>query len=487
MIDRNGANVKDDPFCSILLNLLKPACRIQQGFTSISQYGLSFIHLSDTMKSMPSARIRDDALAIFQAGLKAVDSANAVRKHVRIQKDILTVGDKTYDLGQYADVYVIGAGKASAEMARPLEEILGDHLRSGVVNVKYGHSRPLRRVEVNEAGHPVPDEAGLRGTDKVKDILGRTGDRDLVIFLLSGGGSALLPSPAAGLTLDDKQRLTQLLLESGADIREINAIRKHVSAVKGGQLARLAFPSTLVSLILSDVIGDRLDSIASGPTVPDGTTFSDCLRILEKYGLAAKIPPAVRDHLERGARGEVEETPKPGDPAFLRTQNLIVGSNIQALLAAREKAVTLGYNCLILSSTIEGETRDVARMHAALAREILASGHPVRRPACLISGGETTVTIHGRGLGGRNQEFALDGLDDIVVLSGGTDGTDGPTDAAGAIAGGATVGRAKALGLAAADYLRENDSYHFFKPLGDLLMTGPTLTNVMDLRLVLVG
>ena len=441
---------------------------------------------------MPSARIRDDAISIFQAGLKAVDAANAVRRHVRLEGEILTVGDKRYNLGDFSGVYVIGAGKAAAEMARPLEEIVGDHLISGVVNVKYGHARPLRRIEVIEAGHPVPDQAGLRGAEKVKELLGLTGESDLVIFLLSGGGSALLPSPAPGLTLDDKQRLTQLLLESGADIREINTIRKHISAVKGGQLARLAFPATLVSLILSDVIGDRLDSIASGPTVPDVTTFSDCFQVLDKYALADKIPSALFEHLSKGTRGEVEETPKPGDPAFERTQNLIVGSNTQALLASEEKAKALGYNSLILSSSIEGETREIARMHAALAREILASGHPVPRPACLISGGETTVTIRGKGLGGRNQEFALagaialDGLENVVILSGGTDGTDGPTEAAGAIADGATVVRARELGLEAAAYLRENDSYHFFEPLGDLLMTGPTLTNVMDLRVVLV-
>ena len=442
---------------------------------------------------MTSTGIRQDALAIFQAGFRAVDAANAVRKCVRLEKNILSVGDKRYDLSRYDAVYIIGAGKASAAMAGCLEDLLGDRIRSGVINVKYGHGRPLRRIEIIEAGHPVPDEAGLRGTEKIKETLRRTGEKDLVVFLLSGGGSALLPSPAPGLTLDDKQRLTRLLLESGADIQEINALRKHISAVKGGQLARLAFPSTLVSLILSDVIGDRLDSIASGPTVPDNTTFQDCLRILEKYGLARKIPRAVLDHLEKGAKGEVEETPKPGDPAFARAQNLIVGSNIQALLAAEDKAKALGYSCLILSSSIDGETREIARMHAALAREIFASGHPVPRPACLISGGETTVTVHGHGLGGRNQEFALaaaialDGLEDVVVLSGGTDGTDGPTDAAGAIADGETVRRARSLGVEAADSLRNNDSYHFFEPLGDLLITGPTLTNVMDLRLILVG
>lgn len=469
--------------------IIQPARMVFSGWPA----ELLFPLFSDSMKQMFSTRIRDDAVSIFQAGLKAVDAANAVRKYVRLEKDILSVGDKRYDLSAYDAVYIIGAGKASAEMARPLEELLGNRIRSGMINVKYGHGRPLQRIEVNEAGHPVPDESGLRGAEKIKETLRRTGEKDLVVFLLSGGGSALLPSPAPRLTLGAKQRLTQLLLESGADIREINTVRKHVSAVKGGQLARLAFPSTLVSLILSDVIGDRLDSIASGPTVPDNTTFGDSLRILEKYALRNRIPDAILDHLEKGARGELEETPKPGDPAFARAQNLIIGSNLQALLAAEKKAESLGYNGLILSSSIEGETREIARMHAALAREIQASGHPVPRPACLISGGETTVTIRGKGLGGRNQEFvlaaaiALDGLNDVAVLSGGTDGTDGPTDAAGAVADGATVGRARALGLEAAHFLRDNDSYHFFEPLGDLLTTGPTLTNVMDLRLILVG
>jgi hydroxypyruvate reductase len=364
-------------------------------------------------------------------------------------------------------------------------------LRSGIINVKYGHARPLRRISVNEAGHPVPDRAGLRGTHQIIDLLSRTGDQDLVIALLSGGGSALLPAPAPGLTLENKQRTTQRLLASGATIQEINAVRKHISAVKGGRMARLAYPSTLISLILSDVVGDSLESIASGPTVPDSTTFSDCLRILRKYNITSKIPPEVRRYLEKGAGREVEETPKADDPAFARTQNLIIASNIQALLAAKAEAVVLGYHSLILSSFIDGETREIARMHAALAREILTRGNPVRRPACLISGGETTVTVRGRGLGGRNQEFALaaaiaiDGLRDVLLLSGGTDGTDGPTDAAGAMADGETVERARALGMEAEHYLRENDSYHFFKPLGDLLITGPTFTNVMDLHIIL--
>jgi len=446
-----------------------------------------------SLQKMSPSRLKKDALAIFRAGLKAVDPAAALKKHVRRSRNQLTVGAKSYSLANFDEISVIGFGKASAAMAGPVEEMLADRLRSGIINVKYGHALPLRRITVNEAGHPVPDRAGLRGTRQIMELLGRTGEKDLVFVLISGGGSALLPAPAPGLTLEDKKRTTQRLLESGAAIQEINAVRKHLSAVKGGRLARLVYPSTLISLILSDVIGDSLESIASGPTVPDSTTFADCLGILGKFGLIREIPAAVLNHLNRGAQGQVEETPKVGDPVFVRTQNLIIGSNKQALLAAKEKAEALGYNSLLLSSFVEGETREVAGMHAALAKEILASGHPVRRPACLISGGETTVTICGRGLGGRNQEFtlaaaiAIDGLTDAVILSGGTDGTDGPTDAAGAIADGTTVSRARTSGIEPERYLRENDSYHFFQPLGDLLITGPTFTNVMDLRLVLVG
>jgi glycerate 2-kinase len=361
-----------------------------------------------------------------------------------------------------------------------------------LVNTKYGHSVPLKRVQVIEAGHPVPDEEGFRGARQIVQILERTDEKDLIFFLISGGGSALLPYPAEGITLEDKQTVTRILLEVGASIHEINALRKHLSLVKGGRLARLAFPSTLVSLILSDVIGDDLDSIASGPTVPDHSTFDDCLNILEKYRIFDRIPPAVAEIFRKGARGEIEETPKPGNPVFERTQNLIIGSNIMAVEAAAKKAEKLGYNTLILSTFIAGETRDVAGVHAAIAREILSSGNPLKRPACVLSGGETTVTICGKGKGGRNQEFSLaaaldiNGLENIVVLSAGTDGTDGPTDAAGAIAEGATVSRARKLGMDPGHYLRENDSYNFFKALGDLIVTGPTNTNVMDLRIVLV-
>jgi glycerate 2-kinase len=441
---------------------------------------------------MKLSEAREHAQAIFQAGVKAVDPVTAVKKHVTLRDGRLMVGDRVYELSSMDDVYVFGAGKAAAAMALAVEEILGERVSSGLVNTKYKHGLPLNKVRVIEAGHPVPDEAGYRGACQIVELLEKAGEKDLVIFLISGGGSALLPYPAEGLTLEDKQEVTRVLLDSGATIHEINALRKHLSQVKGGRLAQAAYPSVLLSLILSDVIGDDLDSIASGPSVPDHTTFSDCLRIVDKYGLKPKMPSAVMEIFEKGARGEIEETPKPGDPVFERTQNLIVGSNIQALRAAEQKAADLGYNTLILSSFVEGETREVAKVHAAIAKEILSSENPVGRPACLISGGETTVTIRGRGWGGRNMEFVLAsaidiaGLKDVVVLSAGTDGTDGPTDAAGAVADGTSVPRAGEKGLDPVQYLRENDSYHFFESLDDLIVTGPTRTNVMDLRLVLV-
>ena len=441
---------------------------------------------------MNIAQARKDALAIFQAGVEAVDPAQAIKNHLKFEENHLIVGEKTTDLSGFDRISVIGAGKASAAMARAMEEILDERLNFGLVITKHNHALPLDKVHVIEAGHPVPDEAGFRGARQIVRFLEQVDEKDLVFFLISGGGSALLPYPHEGLTLEDKQDVTKILLEVGANIHEINTLRKHLSRVKGGRLAKVAYPATLISLILSDVIGDDLDSIASGPTVPDQTTFADCLRILDKYQITDRLPSVVVDILKKGTRGQVEDTPKAGDPAFERTQNLIIGSNILAVKAAEKKAGELGYNPLILSTFIEGETRDVARVHAAIAKEILSSGNPIKRPACVISGGETTVIIHGKGKGGRNQEFSLaaamdiHGLGNVVVLSGGTDGTDGPTDTAGAIADGTTISRARKLGLNPDHYLHENDSYHFFEALNDLIITGPTYTNVMDLRVVLV-
>jgi glycerate 2-kinase len=438
--------------------------------------------------------LRRHALDIFKASLKAADPAEAVLRHVRVDSGTLIAGRTRYPLSQIKNIYVVGAGKAGAAMARAVERLLGKRIAAGIVNVKYGHTAPLRRIRLVECGHPVPDQAGVDGAREIAELIaGATAD-DLVICVISGGASALLPFPAQPLTLAMKQETTRLLLSSGADIAEINTIRKHLSSIKGGWLAALCYPARVLSLILSDVIGNSLDVIGSGITAPDSTTYADARAILQRYGLLSRVPRQVRDRIEQGVQGgDAAETPKADHPAFKRTQNLIVGSNDLALNAAADRAKKLGYRTLVLSSFIEGETRDVARVHAAIAKEIRANLRPVKPPACVISGGETTVTIKGTGAGGRNQEFALAaaidiaGLRDVVVLSGGTDGTDGPTDAAGAIADGSTISRARLQGKDAREYLANNDSYTFFEPLGDLIKTGPTNTNVMDVRLVLVA
>jgi len=438
-------------------------------------------------------QIRKHARSIFQAALKAADPVEAVLRHLKVNGESLRAGKTRYRLNSFRNVYVIGAGKAGASMARAVERVLGARITAGLINVKYGHTLRLRRIELNECGHPVPDEQGVRGARRIAEIACQAGERDLVVCLISGGASALMPLPADPVTLAEKQAATRLLLACGANIHEINCIRKHISAIKGGQLARLAAPATVISLMLSDVIGDDLDVIGSGPTNPDTSTFATAKSILDKYGIYGQAPEHVRERIERGLRGQIPETPKPGDPAFHRTQNLVVGSNIQAAQAAAKRARELGYRTLLLSTFVEGETREIARMHAAVAKEVAATGLPLKPPACLITGGETTVTLRGKGLGGRNQEFALAagmdiaGLKNVVVLSGGTDGTDGPTDAAGGVVDGETVRRAQARGINPRQFLDANDSYHFLEKTDGLLVTGPTNTNVMDIRLVLVG
>ena len=400
---------------------------------------------------MSLEQLRNDVISIFEASLEAVNPVNAVKNKLKRAGDILELKDRVYNLKDYENIYVIGMGKAAAAMGSAIEDILGADLTAGVVNVKYGHVVPLKTIKVNEAGHPVPDESGLRGTRQIVGLLEQTTENDLVICLISGGGSALLPLPAGELTLENKQELTKALLSCGATIHEINALRKQISGVKGGRLAKLAYPSTVISLILSDVIGDDLDVIASGPTVPDTHTFHDCLSIIDKYKLGREEHGAVIEYIKRGCSGEIDETPKADDPVFERTQNTIIASNISAAKAAQQKARELGYNSMILSTFIHGETEEVAKVHTAIAEEIIASGDPLEKPACIITGGETTVTIQGTGKGGRNQEFALSsaiylkGIEGAVILSGGTDGTDGPTEAAGAVADGSTCARAERL------------------------------------------
>jgi hydroxypyruvate reductase len=432
--------------------------------------------------------LRKHAKAIFQAALEAADPQEAVFRHVRLEGEQLHAGKRRYRLREFRRVLVVGAGKASAAMAKAVERILVSRVHSGLVNVKYGHVTKLRRVELNECGHPVPDQQGVVGAERVFDLVSQAARDDLIICVMSGGGSALMPLPAEGITLDQKQATTRLLLACGANIHEINAVRKHISRVKGGQLARAAYPASVLSLLLSDVIGDDLDVIGSGPTAPDASTFRTAREILDKYGIDADVPEPVRTRIEAGLRGEIPETPKQLD----NVENLVVGSNLLAVDAAVRQAKQLGYHTLVLSTFVEGETRDVARMHAAVAKEIVRNGRPLKRPACIVTGGETTVTLRGEGRGGRNQEFVLAaaidlaGIPGVVVLSGGTDGSDGPTDAAGAIADGETIARAAGHGMKAQDFLARNDSYRFFQPLNDLLLTGPTNTNVMDVRVVLV-
>jgi hydroxypyruvate reductase len=438
--------------------------------------------------------LRRDALAILKAALRAVDAGNAVRRHFSLSKGRLRAGTTAIALNEFDRIFLVAAGKAAIQMASAASEVLGRALTRGIAVTKHGHAgRSLRHLTVIEAGHPIPDEQGLIASERIRALLRELNARDLLIVLISGGASALLPAPAEPITLAAKQQATDLLLRAGANITELNAVRKHLSLLKGGSMAALAYPATVVSLLLSDVIGDPLETIGSGPTAPDPSTFSDALAVLDKYRVRNRVPKAVRSRLEAGAAGHVSETPKPCEPVFENVHNVIVGSNRLALEAAAREAKALGYRTLILSSTMQGETCEVARVHAQILREVQLSGHPVRRPACLLSGGETTVTVKGDGKGGRNQEFALataieiQGLSDLLVLSAGTDGTDGPTDAAGAIATGKTVSRAAAHGLDAAAHLRANDSYPFFEALGDLVRTGPTGTNVMDIHMLLAG
>jgi glycerate 2-kinase len=422
--------------------------------------------------------LRRDAKAILMAALAAADPTAAMSQALRARDD----------LDRYGRIFVVGAGKAGGTMARAAEQILGPRITAGCVNVKDGETARTRMIELRPCGHPLPDERGLNGAKRIAEICQEAGENDLVICLLSGGASALAPYPAPPITLAEKEETTRLLLACGATIHEINAVRKHISAVKGGQLARLAAPAHVLSLILSDVVGDDLDVIGSGPTAPDASTYATAFAVLDKYDLRERVPARVRERLKNGA----QETPKDTDPLFENVENIIVGSNQKSLDAASRAARELGYKTLILSSTIEGETKDVARMHAAIARQIRLQGQPAKPPVCVISGGETTVTMRNgeHGKGGRNQEFALAaaidvaGLEDLLIVSAGTDGSDGPTDAAGAMADGSTVSRGS---TSAREALDAHDAYPYFAELGDLIITGSTGTNVMDLHLILVS
>lgn len=427
---------------------------------------------------------RAAARAIFDAALAAGDVAPLIRTSLRTDGSRLAVGSESFDLDRVSRIVVVGCGKASAAMARTVEGVLGDRITGGFVVVKDGYTAPTRRIQVAEAGHPVPDARGQVAAGRLLEMARRAGADGLVIVLISGGGSALTPAPAPPVTLEEKQAVTQLLLAAGATINELNAVRKHLSLLKGGQLARAAAPATVLTLVLSDVIGDPLDVIASGPTAADPTTFADALAVLAKRGIRDRVPATVLSRLEAGARGDVKETPKPGDPALARVTNLVIGNNALIVDAAAATARQLGFAPTVLTRALQGEARDVARDLVARARRLPA-------PACLVAAGETTVTVRGRGRGGRCQELALAAAlelerdQNLVVLAAGTDGTDGPTDAAGAIVDGGTVRRGRGAGLDSRRSLEDNDAYGFLQASGDLLVTGPTATNLLDLYIVL--
>lgn len=438
--------------------------------------------------------LHQQALTILQSAINAVKPHRLIEKQLSLKNNRLYFRRKElFNLKQFENIYVIGAGKASAFMAQALEELLGNRISGGLVIVKYGHSAACQKITIREAGHPVPDENGLRATSEILGTCESAGKKDLVICLISGGGSALLEQLPEEISLSDLQAASQSLLKCGATIQEINIIRKHISLVKGGKLARAITPATCLTLIISDVIGDPLEAIASGPTAPDNTTFMDAHDVIQKYGLEKQLPASVREYIEKGIEEEVPETLKPGDPVFGKVKNIILGNNSTALTAAKKTAEEFEFNTLKLSGEIQGEAQEAAREIVEAVQEVAATDGPVSRPACLLFGGETTVTVRGSGKGGRNQEFALAALlalenmqQPYILLSCGTDGTDGPTNAAGAYISQEIHRAARAANLNPLEYLQNNDAYHFFEQVGGLIKTGPTGTNVMDIGIVLL-
>jgi glycerate 2-kinase len=445
---------------------------------------------------MKSSRIlRSEAGRIWAEALSAVHSGLAVRKFVKRRGPTLYVQGSLYDLRNYRKIWVLGAGKAAAPMGQAIEKILGGYVSGGLLVTKYGHSLPLKKIDITEAGHPLPDENGVASAARILDLAKQVAPDDLLLCLLSGGASALAVSPAEEISLAAKLECTRLLLKTGASIYELNAVRKHLSLFKGGRLARILAPAKIISLVLSDVVGDDIGTIASGPLAPDPTTYADCIEILRRLEILEHMPAAVQKRFALGAAGRIEETPKEKEDIFKDIQTVIIGSCAQACSAAAQAARRLGYRTTVLTSRLEGDNTEAARFHTGVIKEIVFEGRPLRRPACIISGGETTVKVRGSGKGGRNQEFALHCARELanlpapcVAVSLGTDGTDGPTDAAGAIADSSTLARSMKFGAGFVDEcLSNNNSYRFFNRLGDLIITGPTWTNVMDLHIFLVG
>ncbi len=434
---------------------------------------------------------REYAQKIFMEGLKGVLPGKIINSTVSVTGPLLRIKDLSFRLDDFKNIYVIGAGKASAAMAHYLEANLNERVTGGTIVVKYGYSCKLKKIKVSEAGHPVPDVNGFRATAEIKEIAANASENDLVICLISGGGSALMADLAEGLLPEELYIVNNLLVRCGAPIHEINCVRKHLSEIKGGQLSRIVWPATLVTIILSDVPGNPLDVIASGPTVPDPSTFNQALDIVEKYSLAPDLTAGILRHLWEGAAGLHPETPKPGDPIFSKTFNILAGTNSNALLSAANYAADCGFDVKIYADGLTGDVVNCASLITGEALKI-KNDKSAKKPFCLLYGGETTVKVNGDGLGGRNQHLALtaalnlENISGITLLSGGTDGNDGPTDAAGAVVDAETAGKARDAGIDPEKYLADFDSYNFFKAAGGHIITGPTFTNVMDIAVVLV-
>lgn len=445
--------------------------------------------LIENGKTEALKKARQLVLESYQSALNAVQPGKLIQSALTINGSILKVESSIYDLQTFRHIYVVGGGKAGGEMAEALEQILGKWITKGIVNVPKETKTKTEKIVLNEASHPVPDQAGIWGAKQMLQIAKQAGEGDLLICLISGGGSSLLPMPREGVTLEDKQELTKMLLKSGAAIGEVNTVRKHLSALKGGNLAKEAYPATVLTLIISDVVGDELGYIASGPTAPDNSTFKDAVNILKKFDCWNNTPKHIKEVLYKGLNGKVAETPKPSDPMFENVHNLISGNNMLACNAVKQYFETQGIDTCLLTEPFEGEARQIAKN---LAEKIRKTAAGISKPVCLIAGGETTVTVKGKGVGGRNQEFALaaalllEGLESFVFASVSTDGVDGPTDAAGAIIDDNTLPRAKMVGLNSEELLENNDSYRFFSGLNDFVFTGPTGTNVNDLAIMLL-
>ncbi len=430
---------------------------------------------------------------IINAAIDSVKPSELISRMVMIEGNQLVIKNYKFPIDSYKNIYVLGAGKASAAMAYEFEKLLGSKIRAGIVSTKYGHSFPCSRISVIESGHPVLDENGLRAGNEILELAERSGEDDLVICLLSGGGSSLVESLPAEFSLTELQEVFRILLGCGANIEEMNIVRRHLSKIKGGILAEKIYPATCVSLILSDVINDPLEAISGGVTSPDPSTFEDAFNVLNKYDVTKLIPERILAYITNGMKGLIPETIKPGNLIFKNVTNIILGNNKEALKNAREKAVSLGYNTQIYSENLQGEAREIGKLFASIAKEIHGNGNPVHVPACVLIGGETTVILRGRGSGGRNQEVVLAALMemknhkfDYIIASCGTDGTDGPTDAAGAFVSNSIISKCDDLKLDPAGYLNNNDSYNFFAETGGLIITGPTGTNVMDIAVILI-